>query len=114
MIFVFGSNLSGRHGKGAALFAKLKHDAEQGVGEGRRGSSYAIPTKDENLRPRTLEEITISIERYLEYARNHPDEIFLTTPIGTGLAGYTKKEIAGIFQKRKLPSNIVFSKEWME
>ena len=114
MIFVFGSNLAGRHGKGAALHAKLQYGAEYGVGEGRRGSAYAIPTKDENLKPRTLGEVALSVERFLEYAFNHPDEMFLVTPIGTGLAGFTKREIAGLFQRKKLPSNIVFSKEWME
>jgi hypothetical protein len=114
MIFVFGSNLAGRHGKGAALFAKLNYGAEYGVGEGLTGNAYAIPTKDKNLRPRTLREVALSVEQFLEYAFNHPDEMFLVTPIGTGLAGFTKREIANIFQTRELPSNIVFSMEWME
>jgi hypothetical protein len=114
MIFVFGSNLAGRHGKGAALFAKLNYGAEYGVGEGLTGNAYAIPTKDKNLRPRTLREVALSVEQFLEYATSHPWEMFLVTPIGTGLAGFTKKEIANIFQTRELPSNIVFSKEWME
>ena len=114
MIFVFGSNLAGRHGKGAALFAKLNYGAEQGVGEGLTGSAYTIPTKDRNLRTRTLPEVATSIDKYLKFAIDNPDKFFLTTPIGTGLAGFTKKEIANIFQTRELPSNIVFSKEWME
>ena len=44
-IFVFGSNLAGRHGKGAALDAKNKYGAIYGVGFGRTGNSYAIPQK---------------------------------------------------------------------
>ena len=49
-IFVFGSNLAGRHGKGAALFARQERGAIYGVGQGRTGNAYAIPTKDERLR----------------------------------------------------------------
>ena len=44
-IFVFGSNLAGRHGKGAAKFAKDYHGAIYGRGVGLQGTSYAIPTK---------------------------------------------------------------------
>ena len=50
MIFVFGSNLAGRHGAGAALYAARKYGAKYGVGVGRTGDAYALPTKDENLK----------------------------------------------------------------
>lgn len=56
-IFVFGSNLAGRHGKGAALFARQQRGAKTGVGEGLTGTSYALPTKDENLKTRPLEAV---------------------------------------------------------
>ena len=46
VIFVFGSNLEGRHGAGAALFAKNNFGAIYGKSEGLQGNSYAIPTKD--------------------------------------------------------------------
>lgn len=45
-IFVFGSNLAGRHGKGAALVAMKKYGAISGKGYGIQGQSFGIPTKD--------------------------------------------------------------------
>jgi len=55
--FVFGSNLAGRHGKGAALTAQRHYGAEHGFGHGHHGMSYAIPTKDAELNPLSLSEI---------------------------------------------------------
>lgn len=49
-VFVFGSNLAGRHGKGAALRARRYRSAIYGGGIGSQGNSYAIPTKDHQLR----------------------------------------------------------------
>ena len=49
-IFVFGSNLAGRHGKGAALFAKQNHGAIYGQNMGLQRNSYAIPTKESKLK----------------------------------------------------------------
>lgn len=97
LVFVFGSNLSGRHGKGAALEARNKFGAVYGIGEGRTGNAYAIPTKDERLRPRTLEEVRMSVDRFLEYAASHPDIDFLVTRIGCGLAGFDPRDIAPMF-----------------
>lgn len=96
-VFVFGSNLAGRHGRGAALAARNEHGAVYGVGEGRTGQSYAIPTKDENLRPRSLSEIQVSVERFIEYAKQNPDCEFVVTRIGCGLAGFDSSEIAPMF-----------------
>ena len=42
-VFVFGSNLAGRHGAGAALVAAERDGAQNGVGEGAFASSYAVP-----------------------------------------------------------------------
>ena len=116
LIFVFGSNLAGRHGKGAALYAKENRGAVYGVGEGLTGSCYAIPTKgsDRKLTIRSLDDIERSIKLFLEVARNTKDSLFMVTPIGTGLAGYTKKQIAGIFKSNYIPPNVVFTKEWFE
>jgi hypothetical protein len=100
-IFVFGSNLAGRHGKGAALAAKQQWGAKTGVGEGRTGDAYAIPTKDERLRPRSLAAIKQSVDTFLEYARAYqdlyPHTVFQVTAIGTGLAGYRDEDIAPMF-----------------
>jgi hypothetical protein len=91
MIFVFGSNLAGRHGRGAALCAKNAHGAVYGVGVGRTGNAYAIPTKDERIRTLPLERIAPYVSAFLDYARANPDLEFEVTKIGCGLAGYSTK-----------------------
>ena len=104
-IFVFGSNLAGRHGKGAALHAKRYKGAIYGQGVGRQGESYAIPTKDRNLRPLALAAIEYEVRVFLEYAQEHPDDVFEVTAIGCGLAGRTPKQIAPMF--RHAPNNVL-------
>jgi len=109
-IFVFGSNLPGRHDKGAALYAKNQWGAMYGRGTGRQGDSYAIPTRDRQLQPRSLEEIRTSIDEFIVYARENPDCEFLVARVGCGLAGYHDKEIAPMF--RSAPRNCVFDPAW--
>lgn len=109
-IFVFGSNLAGRHGKGAALVAKQKFGAQYGTGKGRTGMSYAIPTKDGQLRPVGLQGIRHSIGEFLWYARNTPSLAFYVTRVGCGLAGYKDSEIAPMF--KSAPDNCSFAEEW--
>jgi hypothetical protein len=111
-IFVFGSNLAGRHGKGAALHAYQRHKAKYGVGEGRTGDSYAIPTKDRDMKVRPLNRINLSVLGFIDYAFNHPELRFFVTAIGTGLAGYTHEEIAPFF--KKAPDNCLLPTEWIE
>lgn len=98
MIFVFGSNLAGRHGAGAALFARQNHGAIYGKGQGRQGNSYAIPTKDKNIKTLPLSRIKEYVEVFLEYAKEHQDEQFEITRIGCGLAGYVDHQIAPMFK----------------
>jgi len=97
-IFVFGSNQSGRHGKGAALTAVQEHGAIYGQGEGPQGRSYGIPTKDENLYPLPLDAIQAHVQTFLRFARENPKLTFNVTKVGTGLAGYTEAQIAPFFQ----------------
>jgi len=97
MIFVFGSNLAGRHGKGAALFARENYQAKQGVGRGPTGNSYAIPTKDIYLRPLPLGYIKAYVAEFLRYAANNPELEFEVTKIGCGLAGYFETDIKPFF-----------------
>lgn len=111
-VFVFGSNLAGRHGKGAALCARNEHGAEYGVGEGRTGNAYAIPTKDEKLQPRTRGEIATSVARFLDYARKHLDTTFNVTPVGCGLAGFKPYMIAPFFINHT--SNVKLPPEFMD
>ncbi len=111
-IFVFGSNRSGRHGRGAALFARQRRGAVYGQGEGLQGGSYAIPTKDERIQTLPLGEIEAHVRRFLAYAADHPTMEFEVTPIGCGLAGYTPPEIAPMF--RGAPANCVLPREFLE
>jgi hypothetical protein len=105
-IFVFGSNLAGRHGAGAALAARKQHGAIYGQGIGLQGNSYAIPTKDGRNRAiplshpsqtLSLSEIRKHVEVFKQFAREHPDLTFEIVPIGCGLAGYRPNDIAPIF-----------------
>jgi hypothetical protein len=96
-VFVFGSNLAGRHGRGAAFTAKRFWGARNGVGEGIQGNAYGIPTKDRELRVLPLGEIRRSVKRFLEYAENNPQKTFLVTEIGCGLAGYSPRQIGPLF-----------------
>ena len=111
-IFVFGSNLAGRHGKGAALYAKQHHGAVYGVGMGRTGDSYAIPTKDAKLKTLPLEVIRDRVAEFLAYARDNPNIIFKVTAIGCGLAGYQPSNIAPMFITA--PANCQLPAEFVE
>lgn len=110
MIFVFGSNLAGRHGRGAALAARRTHGAVYGVGRGRTGNAYAIPTKDEYLRTRSLDDIQYEVFQFITYALEHPELEFNVTRVGCGLAGYTDAQIAPFF--RRAPSNCHLPEGW--
>lgn len=111
-IFVFGSNLAGRHGKGAALFAKNYRGAVYGQGEGLQGQSYALPTKDLKINTLPLDSVKKHVDKFLEFARMHPELEFELTPIGCGLAGYTPKQIAPMFEDA--PSNVFIPIEFLE
>jgi hypothetical protein len=96
-IFVFGSNLSGRHGKGAAKTA-LRFGAKWGVGNGLQGRSYGIPTKNSTItRTLTINEIKPFLEEFVSFAKHNPELLFYVTEIGCGLAGYQPKDIAPLF-----------------
>lgn len=109
-VFVFGSNKAGRHGKGAALHARKHCGAIYGQGVGRQGDSYGIPTKDERLRTLPLDVIRAYVRDFLVYARDHPEDEFIITPIGTGLAGYHHSDIAPMF--RGATDNCLMPVEW--
>jgi hypothetical protein len=111
-IFVFGSNLAGRHGAGSARAAMEKHEASYGVGVGFSGSSYAIPTKDRNIKTMSLEEIEPHVHEFLAFARDNHDWTFNVVAIGCGLAGYTPSQIAPMF--KHAPGNCNFIGGWNE
>jgi hypothetical protein len=110
-IFVFGSNLAGRHGRGSALEAVRNHGAIYGRGVGLQGDSYAIPTKDRHLHILSLDYIHAEILAFLYVARSNPDWTFNVVAIGCGLAGYKPEDIGPLFRGAtpnvKLPSEFV-------
>jgi hypothetical protein len=114
-IFVFGSNLLGAHGRGAALLAAQKFGARQGVGVGMTGQCYAIPTKDKSIKPLQLALIAGYVYDFLKFAKNNPHLDFLVTKIGCGLAGYQPEDIAPLFLcTDELPANIAFPYEFAQ
>ena len=110
MIFVFGSNLAGIHGAGAALQAVKEYGAIYGHGIGRQGSSYGIPTKGHGIQTLPLGNIGEHVLDFLSYAREHGDEEFFVTRIGCGLAGYKDEDIAPMFVDA--PSNCDLPWNW--
>ncbi|MBR4801808.1 MAG: hypothetical protein IK041_03255 [Bacteroidales bacterium] len=101
-IFVFGSNLSGAHGGGAARYAYEKFGAVWGEGVGLHGQTYAIPTMQGGV-----ETIKPYVDQFIAFAMQHPELTFLVTRIGCGIAGFTDKEIAPLFKAAMLVDNIL-------
>ena len=107
-IFVFGSNLEGMHGGGAALTAYKKFGAVWGQGVGLQGQSYAIPTMQGGV-----ETIKPYVDEFIDFARKHSDLRFLVTPIGCGIAGFKPSQIAPLFKEAKNIFNIYLPKEFL-
>ena len=106
-IFVFGSNLRGMHGGGAAYIAYRKFGAVMGQGVGLQGQSYAIPTMQggvETIRP--------YVDEFIAFALEHPELTFLVTRIGCGIAGFRDEEIAPLFSEAHEVENIVLPMGW--
>jgi hypothetical protein len=109
-IFVFGSNLAGRHGAGSALEAVINHGAIYGKPYGPQGNSFAIPTKDAKLQTLSLERIEPFVQGFLYYANRHSELTFKVVAIGCGLAGYKPEQIAPMFDSA--PSNVILPLEF--
>lgn len=97
-LFVYGSNAAGRHGKGAALDALHNHGAKYGIGLGLQGSSYAIPTKDRNLRVLDFRQVAFYVADFIEFTKEHPEYSYFVTAVGTGLAGFPHFSMAPLFK----------------
>lgn len=117
-IFVFGSNLKGRHGKGAALTAMKEYGAEYGVGEGFTGRCYALPTRNANqigerAEVTTLElaEVRNHIKVFLAAAEAEKDKRFYVSRVGCGHAGFSDEQIGRLFAGA--PANCSLPIEWM-
>jgi hypothetical protein len=112
-VFVFGSNERGIHGAGAAAAAQKLFGAVYGVGFGLQGQSFAIPTKDWAIDSLPLETISFYIDRFVDFARMHPQKTFLVTKIGCGLACFTVEKIAPLFTSAMELDNVVLPKEFV-
>ncbi len=108
-IFVFGSNLSGMHGGGAARLAYQKFGAIWGQGVGLQGQSYGIPTMQGGV-----DTIKPYVDEFIKFAKTHPQLKFLVTEIGCGIAGFSVEEIAPLFEQAIEVENIYLPERfWM-
>ena len=107
-VFVFGSNLAGMHGAGAAYVAFQKFGAIMGCGIGLRGQSYAIPTMQGGV-----ETIKPYVDEFITFAKSRPDLFFYVTRIGCGIAGFRDREIAPLFKDAAGVENICLPKSFV-
>lgn len=111
-IFVFGSNLSGRHGKGAAKQA-LTWGAKWGQAAGLQGRTYGIPSKNASItRTLSVKEIKPFVDDFIQFAKENESLTFLVTEIGCGLANLTPKEVAPLFEEAIYIENIHLPKRF--
>jgi len=108
-IFVFGSNLAGMHGGGAARFAHDYLGAQWGVGVGMTGQCYAIPTMHGGV-----DVIKPYVDEFIEYARQHTEFFFYVTRIGCGIAGFKDSEIAPMFEAASALDNVCLPKSFVD
>lgn len=109
-VFVFGSNLKGRHGLGAALLASQRFGAVEGEYAGLTGNSYAIATKDRFIKPMSLESIGLHVREFVRFTHERKDLLFFVTRVGCGLAGHDDKDMAVMFKGCYI--NCSFAKQW--
>ena len=107
-VFVFGSNLAGMHGGGAAWVAFRKFGAVMGCGVGPQGQSYAIPTMQGGV-----DTIKPYVDAFIDYAKAHPESFFYVTRIGCGIAGFTDAEIAPLFRDAVGVDNICLPESFL-
>ena len=107
-IFVFGSNLAGAHGGGAARIAYERFGAVWGEGVGLHGQTYAIPTMQGGV-----ETIKPYVDEFISFAREHSEYTFLVTRIGCGIAGFRDEEISPLFAKALDVENIILPRQFV-
>ena len=110
MIFVFGSNLKGVHGAGAAKYARFRRGAVLGVGQGPTGSSYALPTKGFDIDELTVKQIKTFVDQFINYTIRNQRKDFQVTQVGCGLGGHVAADIAPLFELA--PPNCYFDYTW--
>lgn len=108
-IFVFGSNLEGMHGGGAARVAYNSFGAIWGQGVGLQGQSYGIPTMHGGV-----DVIAPYVDEFIEFAKAHPELHFFVTRIGCGIAGFKDEEMAALFAKAVEMENVSLPESFVE
>lgn len=108
-VFVFGSNLEGLHGGGAALLAYERFGAIWGQGTGLQGKSYGIPTMHGGV-----DVIAPYVDDFIAFAREHRELKFLVTEIGCGIAGFTVEEMAPLFKDAIDEENIYLPQRFIK
>jgi hypothetical protein len=108
-VFVFGSNLAGSHGGGAAYVAWRKFGAVMGQGVGLQGQSYGIPTMQGGV-----ETIAPYVDEFIAFAKEHPELFFYVTRIGCGIAGFRDEEIAPLFHAARTLENVCLPESFVK
>ena len=111
-VFVFGSNLLGIHGAGAAHYARCELGAELGIGEGPTGRTYALPTCYQPGEPITYQELAVYVDNFLTYARQHPEQRFFVSKVGCGIAGFDEDVVSMVFRCLDVPANCDMPPGW--
>ena len=107
-IFVFGSNLAGSHGGGAARIAYNSFGAIWGQGVGFQGQSYAIPTMQGGV-----ETIKPYVDEFLAFAKQHSKMKFYVTRIGCGIAGFKDEDMAPLFSEAFDIENVILPRSFV-
>lgn len=108
-IFVFGSNIQGMYGGGAARIAHMKFGAEWGIGEGLTGRCYALPTMEGGV-----DYIAGKVQNFFVCAKTHPELKFYVTKVACGIAGFTIEEIGPLFKDALQMGNVILPKEFVQ
>lgn len=114
-VFVFGSNLIGNHSGGASLVAMQRFGAVWGQAEGPQGQCYAIPV---DIRGEAIENVSAymkrHIDKFLAYAKAHPELFFLVIRVGCGNAGFDEEFVAPFFKEAMKMDNVSLPKSFVE
>ena len=107
-VLIFGSNLYGLHLGGIARMAQEYYGAKEGIGKGLQGRSYAIPTMQGGI-----QSIAPYVDEFIAFAEAHPQQSFIVTRIGCGVAGFTPEEIGPLFEDARGLRNVLLPEDFV-